>query len=84
MALLITKKCINCDMCEPECPNEAISMGDSIYEINRAIRKLSKHHKSGGHYTRILCSDQFFYQCLTVANTFRGMLQILLYQRHKQ
>ncbi|MGR7959779.1 4Fe-4S binding protein, partial [Escherichia coli] len=21
MALLITKKCINCDMCEPECPN---------------------------------------------------------------
>ncbi len=34
MALLITKKCINCDMCEPECPNEAISMGDSIYEIN--------------------------------------------------
>ncbi|HGE9176620.1 TPA: 4Fe-4S dicluster ferredoxin YfhL, partial [Escherichia coli] len=24
MALLITKKCINCDMCEPECPNEAI------------------------------------------------------------
>jgi ferredoxin len=31
---LLTKKCINCDMCEPECPNEAISMGDSIYEIN--------------------------------------------------
>ncbi|MCV5427355.1 4Fe-4S binding protein, partial [Escherichia coli] len=23
MALLIAKKCINCDMCEPECPNEA-------------------------------------------------------------
>jgi ferredoxin len=21
MALLITEKCINCDMCEPECPN---------------------------------------------------------------
>ncbi|MGF3014019.1 4Fe-4S binding protein, partial [Escherichia coli] len=21
MSLLITKKCINCDMCEPECPN---------------------------------------------------------------
>ena len=32
MALLITKKCINCDMCEPECPNQAISMGDSHYE----------------------------------------------------
>ncbi|EEX4937691.1 MULTISPECIES: 4Fe-4S binding protein, partial [Enterobacteriaceae] len=23
MSLLITKRCINCDMCEPECPNEA-------------------------------------------------------------
>ncbi|MDP1177680.1 ferredoxin, partial [Klebsiella pneumoniae] len=34
MALLITKKCSNCDMCEPEGPNEAISMGDSIYDCN--------------------------------------------------
>jgi len=34
MALLITTKCINCDMCEPECPNQAISLGDAIYEID--------------------------------------------------
>ena len=34
MALLIEEDCINCDMCEPECPNEAIYMGDEIYEIN--------------------------------------------------
>lgn len=34
MALKIIKGCINCDMCEPECPNKAISMGDKIYEIN--------------------------------------------------
>jgi len=34
MALLITDKCINCDMCEPECPNEAISMGMETYEID--------------------------------------------------
>ncbi|MEP7102931.1 MAG: 4Fe-4S binding protein, partial [Burkholderiales bacterium] len=26
MALLITDECINCDVCEPECPNQAISM----------------------------------------------------------
>ncbi|MGN6649247.1 4Fe-4S binding protein, partial [Trinickia sp.] len=25
MALLITDECINCDVCEPECPNDAIS-----------------------------------------------------------
>jgi ferredoxin len=34
MALMITDECINCDVCEPECPNEAISPGDEIYEIN--------------------------------------------------
>ena len=34
MALLITSKCINCDICEPECPNQAITMGDKVYEIN--------------------------------------------------
>ncbi len=34
MALKITEECINCAACEPECPNEAISMGDEIYEID--------------------------------------------------
>ena len=28
MALLITDACIACDICEPECPNEAIQAGD--------------------------------------------------------
>jgi ferredoxin len=34
MALLITDECINCDVCEPECPNEAIYQGEWYYEIN--------------------------------------------------
>ncbi|WP_024870948.1 YfhL family 4Fe-4S dicluster ferredoxin [Tolumonas lignilytica] len=34
MALLITEACTNCDMCEPECPNQAITMGDQVYEIS--------------------------------------------------
>ena len=34
MALMITDECINCDVCEPECPNQAISMGAEIYEID--------------------------------------------------
>jgi ferredoxin len=34
MALLITSDCINCDVCEPVCPNQAISMGPSIYQID--------------------------------------------------
>jgi len=34
MALMITDECINCDVCEPECPNDAIYMGKEIYEIH--------------------------------------------------
>lgn len=34
MALLITEDCINCDLCPIECPNEAIAMGDEIFEID--------------------------------------------------
>ena len=34
MALMITDECINCDVCEPECPNQAISMGADYYQID--------------------------------------------------
>ena len=34
MALKITCACINCDVCEPVCPNHAIYQGVEIYEIN--------------------------------------------------
>jgi ferredoxin len=34
MALKITDLCINCDVCEPECPNDAISMGEEFYRID--------------------------------------------------
>jgi ferredoxin len=34
VALMITDDCINCDVCEPACPNDAISMGELIYQIN--------------------------------------------------
>ena len=37
MALMITDECINCDVCEPECPNDAISMGEEIYVIDPAL-----------------------------------------------
>jgi ferredoxin len=37
MALMITDECINCDVCEPECPNNAISMGEEIYEIDPGL-----------------------------------------------
>lgn len=37
MALLITEECINCDVCEPVCPNRAIFQGEVIYQIDPAL-----------------------------------------------
>lgn len=34
MAMVIVEDCISCGACEPDCPNEAISQGDTIYVIN--------------------------------------------------
>ena len=45
MALMITDECINCDVCEPECPNDAISMGPEIYVIDpRRCTECVGHH----------------------------------------
>ncbi|WP_299260400.1 YfhL family 4Fe-4S dicluster ferredoxin [uncultured Kushneria sp.] len=37
MSLMITDECINCDVCEPECPNNAISPGEEIYVIDPGL-----------------------------------------------
>jgi len=50
MALLIDDSCINCDMCEPECPNQAITMGEEIYEIDP-----DRCTECGGHYDKPTC-----------------------------
>ncbi len=34
MAYKITDDCISCGACEPECPNSAISEGDTTYVID--------------------------------------------------
>ena len=34
MSYKITEDCISCGACEPECKNEAISEGDTIYVIS--------------------------------------------------
>lgn len=50
MALMINSKCINCDMCDPECPNQAIYMGDKIYQIDP-----NKCTECVGHYDQPTC-----------------------------
>ncbi len=37
MAYVISEECISCGSCEAECPVEAISQGESIYEINAEL-----------------------------------------------
>lgn len=34
MALRIHELCVNCDVCEPACPNQAITQGETIYLID--------------------------------------------------
>lgn len=36
MATMITDECINCGMCEPECPNAAIYQGGIEWELGGA------------------------------------------------
>ncbi|VEH65620.1 ferredoxin-like protein [Rodentibacter pneumotropicus] len=70
MALLITQKCTNCDMCLPECPNEAISVGDEIYVIDPVLCT-----ECVGHYDTPTC--QKFARLRTVLN------QILTIKKRK-
>jgi ferredoxin len=37
MATMITEECINCGVCEPECPNEAISEGEETFVIDPSL-----------------------------------------------
>lgn len=52
MAYYITSDCINCGACEPECPNVAISEGDSVYEIDP-----DNCTQCIGHYESSRCAE---------------------------
>jgi ferredoxin len=59
MSLLITDECINCDVCEPECPNDAISQGDTIYVIDP-----NKCTECVGHYDTPQCVEVCPVDCI--------------------
>ena len=59
MALKITDQCINCDVCEPECPNGAISMGPEIYVID--WRKCTE---CVGHFDQPQCVEVCPVDCI--------------------
>jgi len=37
MSLKILDTCVNCDVCEPACPNKAISLGEEYYVIDPSL-----------------------------------------------
>ncbi|MCB1934674.1 MAG: YfhL family 4Fe-4S dicluster ferredoxin [Nitrosomonas sp.] len=59
MALIITDECINCDVCEPECPNGAISQGEEIYVIDSG-----KCTECVGHYDVPQCVEVCPVDCI--------------------
>ena len=61
MALIITDECINCDVCEPECPNQAISQGAEIYRIDPA-----RCTECVGHFDAPQCREVCPVDCIPV------------------
>ncbi len=59
MALLITDHCINCDVCEPECPNGAISEGEEHYVIDPRLCT-----ECLGHHDRPRCIEVCPVECI--------------------
>lgn len=78
MALKITDECINCDVCEPVCPNQAISMGELIYVIEP-----SRCTECLGHFDEPQCVVICPVDCIPVDETHVETKEELLvkYQR---
>ena len=61
MALFITDECINCDVCEPECPNDAIFQGPEIYQID-----WTRCTECVGHFATSQCIEVCPVDCIPV------------------
>lgn len=77
MALKITDECINCDVCEPVCPNNAISMGEEIYQINPA-----RCTECVGHYNEPQCALRCPVACIPVDPAHIETRAVLLARYH--
>ena len=59
MSLKITDQCINCDVCEPACPNQAISSGPEIYVI-----EWTRCTECVGHFDQPQCVEVCPVDCI--------------------
>ena len=73
MALYITDECINCDICEPECPNEAIFLGEEYYEINP-----EKCTECLGNFETSQCVDVCPIACIRLDPNYRESKEVLM------
>ena len=78
MALKITDECINCDVCEPECPNDAIYQGEEIYEIDSA-----KCTECVGHFPTSQCVEVCPVECIPVDFELAETPEDLLKKYHR-
>ena len=77
MALTITDECINCDVCEPECPNDAIFQGVEIYEINT-----QRCTECVGHFDEPQCREVCPVDCIPLHPDFQET-QAQLLEKYK-
>jgi ferredoxin len=78
MALIITDECINCDVCEPECPNDAIYQGELIYEINPNLCT-----ECVGHFDEPQCQQVCPVECIPIDSQHIESQEELLIKYHR-
>jgi len=59
LALIINDECVNCGVCEPECPNVAILEGEDQYEI-----MADKCTECVGHFEEPQCVEVCPVDCI--------------------
>lgn len=79
MALMITDECINCDVCVPECPNEAIFMGQEHVQI-----RPGRCTECVGHYETPRCQKLCPIDSCIVPHPDRIETKEQLEQKHKR
>lgn len=78
MALMITDECINCDVCEPVCPNQAITQGEFIYQINS-----SRCTECVGHFDKPQCVEVCPVNCIPINPNYIETKAMLLEKYEK-
>ena len=77
MALTITDECINCDVCLPECPNDAIYQGEVIYEITP-----DRCTECVGHFDQPTCVELCPLDCIIIDPSHVESHEVLLKKYH--